>query len=70
MLAAMKTVEALDEVQAALAWHDGDAEATIKTLLADCSHLRAQVAMAQGCISRGLTRGWIPTLERETNLDT
>ncbi|MGN7879361.1 hypothetical protein [Sinorhizobium sp. Sb3] len=30
------------EVAAALAWHNGDAEATIRTLLADCKHLREQ----------------------------
>lgn len=65
MLAVKKTDEVLDEVQAALAWHDGDAEATIRTLLADCGHLRSQLVTAQACISRGLTRGWVPALERE-----
>jgi hypothetical protein len=59
MLAVKKTDEVLDEVQAALAWHDGDAEVTIATLLDDCSHLRAQLVAAQACISRGLTRGWV-----------
>ncbi|MGR9449164.1 hypothetical protein [Rhizobium leguminosarum] len=65
MQAAKKTDEVLDEFQAALAWHDGDAAATIRTLLADCSHLRSQLVTAQACISRGLTRGWMPVLERE-----
>jgi hypothetical protein len=53
-------------VDAALAWHDGDPRATIETLLADCGHLRVQLAAARNCISRGLTRGWLPEAERPT----
>ncbi len=53
-----------DAVDAALAWHGGDPRATIETLLADCGHLRVQLAAARNCISRGLTRGWLPELER------
>ncbi len=41
MLAAETLDEIQDEIQAALAWHDGDAEATIRTLLADCGYLRS-----------------------------
>lgn len=54
----------MSSVDAALAWHDGDARATIETLLRDCDHLRQQIEIARGCISRGLTRGWVPELER------
>lgn len=56
--------EPIDEVAAALAWHYGDAEATIRTLLADCEHLRQQVALARSAISVGFTRGWLPSGER------
>ncbi|OOG62012.1 hypothetical protein B0E45_31910 [Sinorhizobium sp. A49] len=38
--------QTIDDFAAALAWHDGDAEATIRTLLADCRHLREQLALA------------------------
>lgn len=66
MLAERKSPELpLSTVDAALAWHDGDARATIETLLRDCGYLRQQVDLARGCISRGLTRGWMPGLERE-----
>ncbi|OWK23329.1 dehydrogenase [Rhizobium yanglingense] len=53
------------EVQAALAWHDDDARATIATLLEDIRHLRMQLLLTEGAMSRGMTRGWTPTLERK-----
>ncbi|MBB4226490.1 hypothetical protein [Rhizobium mongolense] len=60
------TKEGLDfEVQAALAWHDDDAHATIATLLEDIRHLRKQLVLSEGVMSRGMTRGWTPTLERK-----
>ena len=49
-----------DAVCAALAWHDGDARATIATLLADCADLRGQLALARSAMGRGFTRGWDP----------
>ncbi|MGO7611184.1 hypothetical protein ACC689_07835 [Rhizobium ruizarguesonis] len=52
------------EIDAALEWHGGDARATIETLLLDCEHLRAQLTIASRCLSHGLTRGWLPVLER------
>lgn len=55
----------MDEVASALAWHGGDAEATIRTLLADCKHLREQLALAQTAMSVGFTRGWSPCQERQ-----
>jgi len=54
----------IDEVEAALIWHDGDARAAIATLLDDCRHLRLQLALTEAAISRGFTRGWKPSLER------
>ncbi len=53
------------EVEAVLAWHDEDAKAAIATLLEDCRHLRQQLALAEGAMSAGMTRGWRPSYERE-----
>lgn len=64
MLAEQTSVEPIDTAEAALEWHNGDAIATIETLLEDRRFLREQIAMAHGCISRGLTRGWRPAFER------
>jgi hypothetical protein len=58
--------EWLDDVAAALAWHGGDAEATIRTLLADCKYLREQLALAEIAMSLGFTRGWKPSPDRVT----
>ncbi|WP_439617009.1 hypothetical protein [Shinella sp.] len=54
-----------DAVSAALAWHDGDAKATIATLLDDCAHLRRQLEMSRSAMSRGFVRGWDPTQQRD-----
>ncbi|SCW35804.1 hypothetical protein SAMN02927900_00976 [Rhizobium mongolense subsp. loessense] len=53
------------EVEAALAFHDDDAKATIATLLADNHHLRLQLALAEKALSRGLVRGWRPSFDRD-----
>lgn len=54
-----------DAVRAALAWHGGDAQATIATLLADCAHLRRQLELTRAAMGRGFTRGWKPVPQRE-----
>lgn len=54
-----------NEVDKALAWHGGDARATITTLLGDCCHLRRQLALADAAMSRGFTRGWRPSSDRD-----
>lgn len=59
------TKPVIDEVEAALAWHDGNARAAIATLLDDCRHLRQQLALTEGAMSRGFTRGWQPTFTKE-----
>lgn len=56
--------EVNDEVAAAVAWHDDDAQATIRTLLADCKHLREQLALAEVSMSLGFARGWRPSADR------
>ena len=58
-----QTVE-MDEIDAALAWHAGDARATIATLIADCGYLRQQIALADCTVSRGFVRGWRAKVER------
>ena len=54
-----------DEVEHAIAWHDGDARAAIRTLLDDCRHLRKQLALANAVMGHGYTRGWKPGEERD-----
>ncbi|MFA1627661.1 hypothetical protein ACDY96_34525 [Rhizobium mongolense] len=53
------------EVEAALAFHDDDAKATIATLLADNHHLRLQLALAESALNLGLVRGWRPRFDRD-----
>jgi hypothetical protein len=60
-----KQINADFEVEAALAFHDEDPKATIATLLADIKHLRTQLALAEVAMSRGMTRGWKPSFDRE-----
>lgn len=57
-------VEIADPVEAAIAWHGGDSRAAIATLIEDCQHLRQQLALAEGAMSRGMVRGWQPRFER------
>lgn len=54
-----------DEVTLALAWHDGDAIATIATLIEDCAFLRSELAAAEALLSKGYGRGWVPSMERD-----
>ncbi len=63
------TVDRDFEVEAALAYHDEDAKATIATLLGDIKHLRLQLALAESAMSRGMTRGWKPKFERDAQQD-
>lgn len=58
-------MEAPSEIELALAYHDGDAIATVATLLEDLKHLRQQLVLAEGAMSRGMTRGWSPSFERD-----
>lgn len=55
----------VDEVAAAITWHDGDVRATVRTLLDDCKYLREQLAVAQAAMSVGYTRGWTPASDRD-----
>ena len=48
-----------------IAYHEGDMQAAISTLLDDVRHLRQQLAFAEGAISRGMTRGWRPSYDRD-----
>jgi hypothetical protein len=53
------------ELEEVLAYHDGNALAAVQTLLADCKHLRGQLAITECAMSRGLTRGWRPKYDRQ-----
>ncbi|SEI14075.1 hypothetical protein SAMN05216228_102783 [Rhizobium tibeticum] len=61
----VKQVDVDFEIEAALAFHNEDAKATIPTLLGDIKHLRMQLALAEAAMSRGMTSGWTPKFERE-----
>ncbi|MGO7300345.1 hypothetical protein ACCS72_28420 [Rhizobium ruizarguesonis] len=53
-----------DERAEVIAYHSGDTHAAIGTLLEDIRHLRRQLALAEGAMSRGMTRGWRPDYDR------
>nr|WP_085061964.1 hypothetical protein [Rhizobium leguminosarum] len=53
-----------EEVDAVVAYHDGNVRAAITTLLLDCRHLRLQLALTEGMTSRSTTAGSRPTVER------
>ncbi|MGV4796104.1 hypothetical protein [Rhizobium sp. F40D2] len=52
------------EIESVLAYHQQDAQAAIGTLLGDIKHLRRQLALAEGVMSKGMVRGWLPDYER------
>ncbi|MBY5357582.1 hypothetical protein HFO94_29390 [Rhizobium leguminosarum] len=52
------------EVDAVVAFHDGDVRAAITTLLLDCHHLRLQLAFAERGMGCDMTRGRTQTVER------
>ena len=56
--------EAHKELEDVLAYHEGDALAAVQTLLDDCKHLRRQLVLTEGAMSRGMTRGWKPSFDR------
>ncbi|MGR9195363.1 hypothetical protein [Rhizobium leguminosarum] len=64
-LPARDIVTAEWEIEAVLAWHDDNARAAIGTLLDDICHLRQQLALAEGAMSTGMTRGWRPSYDRD-----
>lgn len=53
------------EIEAVLAYHDEDARAAITCLLDDIRHLRRQLALTEGAMGRGMTRGWRPSYDRD-----
>ncbi|MDV4155882.1 hypothetical protein [Rhizobium brockwellii] len=58
-------VETEHEIEAVLAWHDDNARAAIGTLLDDIKHLRRQLALTEGVMSRGMARNWRPSYDRD-----
>ncbi|TDK37588.1 hypothetical protein E2F50_06625 [Rhizobium deserti] len=57
-------LDARNELEDVLAYHEGDAVAVVQTLLDDCKHLRRQLVLTERAMSRGMTRGWRPSFER------
>ncbi|TRB14302.1 dehydrogenase [Rhizobium rhizogenes] len=53
-----------DPIEAILAAHSGDARAAIEDLVHRIQHLRHQLSLASGVMSRGITRGWTPSLDQ------
>ncbi|MBY3255601.1 hypothetical protein HFO09_07830 [Rhizobium laguerreae] len=54
-----------DERAEMIAYHRGDTHVAIDTLLEDIRHLRRQLALAEGAMSRGMSRGWRPDYDRD-----
>ena len=54
-----------DERAEVIAHHRGDTHAAIDTLLEDIRHLRRQLALTEGAMSRGMARGWRPSYHRD-----
>ncbi|TBY84539.1 hypothetical protein E0H40_29740 [Rhizobium leguminosarum bv. viciae] len=54
-----------DEHAQVIAYHKGDTHAAIGTLLEDIRHLRRQLVLAEGAMSRGMARGWRPSYDRD-----
>ena len=54
-----------DEIAEVLAYHQGDAQAAIGTLLNDIRHLRWQLVLTECAMGRGITRGWRPIYDRD-----
>ncbi|MBY2933826.1 hypothetical protein HF265_30100 [Rhizobium leguminosarum] len=54
-----------DERAKVIAYHRGDTHAAIDTLLEDIRHLRRQLALTEGAMSRGMARGWRPSYHRD-----
>lgn len=53
-----------DPIEAILAAHDGDTRAAIGDLVERIQHLRHQLSLASAAMSRGMTRGWSPSLDQ------
>ncbi|MFS2179556.1 hypothetical protein ACCC98_27015 [Rhizobium pisi] len=53
------------EVAEVIAYHGGDMQAAISTLLEDIRHLRHQLVLAEGAMGSGMTRGWRPSYNRD-----
>ncbi|OBY04444.1 hypothetical protein BAE36_24850 [Rhizobium leguminosarum bv. trifolii] len=54
-----------DELAEVVAYHKGDMQAAIGTLLQDIRHLRRQLALTEGAMGRGMARGWRPSYDRD-----
>lgn len=54
----------LDPIEAILAAHNGDARAAVADLVHRIQYLRQQLSLASAVMSKGMTRGWAPSLDQ------
>lgn len=53
-----------DPIEAIIAAHDGDARAAVADLVQRIQHLRRQLSLASAVMSKGMTRGWQPSMDQ------
>ncbi|MQB45951.1 dehydrogenase [Rhizobium sp. ICMP 5592] len=53
-----------DPIEAIIAAHGGDASAAIADLVYRIQHRRHQLSLASGVMSKGMTRGWTPSMDQ------
>ncbi|NKL24036.1 dehydrogenase [Rhizobium leguminosarum] len=54
----------IDPIDAIIAAHNGDARAAVTDLMHRIQHLRHQLSLSSAVMSKGLTRGWQPSLDQ------
>ena len=52
-----------DPIEAILDAHEGNPRAAIGDLVYRVQHLRYQLSLASAVMSKGMTRGWEPTMD-------
>lgn len=54
----------IDPIDAIIAAHGGDARAAVADLVHRIQHLRYELTLASAVMSKGMTRGWAPSLDQ------
>jgi hypothetical protein len=53
-----------DPIEAIIAAHGGDARAAVADLVHRIQHLRHQLTLTSAVMSKGMTRGWQPSMDQ------
>ncbi|CAN7433418.1 dehydrogenase [Rhizobium rhizogenes] len=53
-----------DPIEEIIAAHHGDARAAVADLVQRIQHLRKELSLASVVMSRGMTRGWQPSMDQ------